>query len=68
MALQKPEFEIYIDRDGQYRWRLRAKNGEIVAASESYPRHQQAVNSAYRVKEISSEAIVTTVVPKDRQN
>jgi uncharacterized protein len=31
------KFEIYKDRRGEYRWRLKAGNGEIVATGESYP-------------------------------
>ncbi len=30
-------FEIYGDRAGEARWRLKAKNGEVVAAGEGYP-------------------------------
>jgi uncharacterized protein YegP (UPF0339 family) len=30
------KFEIYIDRKKQYRFRLKAGNGEIIAASEAY--------------------------------
>lgn len=31
-----PKFEIYEDRGGQFRFRLRARNGGIIAVSESY--------------------------------
>ena len=31
------KFEIYKDRKGEFRWRLKAGNGEIVATGESYP-------------------------------
>jgi uncharacterized protein YegP (UPF0339 family) len=30
-------FEIYKDRRGEFRWRLKAGNGEVVASGESYP-------------------------------
>ncbi len=30
------KFEIYKDAAGQYRWRLKAANGEIIAQGESY--------------------------------
>ena len=33
------KFQIYQDRKGEYRWRLRARNGEIIADSnEGYSR------------------------------
>ena len=31
-----PQFEIFKDASGQFRWRLRAPNGELIAASEAY--------------------------------
>ncbi|MCD7859930.1 MAG: YegP family protein [Firmicutes bacterium] len=31
-----PKFELYTDRAGEYRFRLRAANGKILAASEGY--------------------------------
>jgi uncharacterized protein YegP (UPF0339 family) len=30
-------FEIFKDNKGEYRFRLKARNGEIVASGESYP-------------------------------
>lgn len=31
------KFEIYTDAKGEYRFRLKAGNGEVVATGESYP-------------------------------
>ena len=31
-----PKFEVYTDKAGEFRFRLKAKNGQIVAASEGY--------------------------------
>lgn len=31
-----PKFEMYQDRAGDYRFRLKARNGEIIAVSDSY--------------------------------
>lgn len=31
-----PKFEVYEDRCGQFRFRLRARNGSIIAVSENY--------------------------------
>lgn len=31
-----PKFELYEDKSGQFRFRLRARNGEIIATSEGY--------------------------------
>ena len=56
-----PRFVIYKDIAGEWRWRLKATNGEIVATSEGYTSKQSAVNSAYRVKEIAAAAKVEAV-------
>ena len=32
--LTNPKFEIYLDKAGKYRFRLRARNGELIAVSE----------------------------------
>jgi len=31
-----PKFEIYVDKAGEFRFRLKAKNGEPILASEGY--------------------------------
>ena len=31
-------FETYVDKKNQFRWRLKARNGKIVASGESYKR------------------------------
>lgn len=54
--MNKSKFVIYKDVASYYRWRLVARNGEIVAASEAYVSKQGAINSAVRVKSIAWEA------------
>lgn len=34
--VNNPRFELYQDRSGAYRFRLRARNGQIIAVSEGY--------------------------------
>ncbi len=34
--MTNPKFEIYRDRAGEYRFRLRARNGSVIAASDGY--------------------------------
>lgn len=31
-----PRFEMYLDRSGQYRFRLRARNGKVIGVSQDY--------------------------------
>ena len=35
-ALKHPKFEVYNDKAGNFRFRLKAKNGEIILSSEGY--------------------------------
>lgn len=34
--LTSPKFELYRDRAGQYRFRLKARNGAVIAVSDGY--------------------------------
>jgi uncharacterized protein YegP (UPF0339 family) len=55
------KLEIFKDRAGQYRWRLIARNGEIVAASEAYVSKSNAERSAQFVKAWASSAQIVDV-------
>ena len=49
MAMSKtaPIFEVYTDRKGEFRWRARARNGNLLAsASEGYANKRDAVHCA----------------------
>ena len=35
-SLTNPKFEMYRDKAGQFRFRLKARNGKIIAVSEGY--------------------------------
>jgi len=41
-----PTFEIYKDKAGEWRFRLKAKNGQVVAVGEGYTTRQNAVVGA----------------------
>lgn len=38
-------FEMYKDSYGQYRWRLKAGNGEIIAQGEAYHNRQDCIDA-----------------------
>lgn len=42
----RPEFEFFTGEDGQFYWRLKAANGEIVASSEGYETKPDSVRGA----------------------
>jgi uncharacterized protein YegP (UPF0339 family) len=56
--MNQTKFEFYRDVGKQYRWRLLAGNGEIVAISEAYTELASAKHSAIRVAEIAHQAIL----------
>ena len=35
-TVTNPKFEMYVDKAGEFRFRLKARNGEIIATSERY--------------------------------
>ena len=49
--------EVYRDRSKQYRWRLRARNGRIVATGESHPRKRDAKRAFATVVSLILSAI-----------
>ena len=55
--MRTPRFEVYQDRTGEWRWRLRAGNGRIVADSgESYRQRQAAQQATGRVAALAARA------------
>ncbi len=51
------KFQIYQDRKGEYRWRLRARNGEIIADSnEGYSRKASCKHGIDLVKQQAASA------------
>ena len=43
-TLTHPKFEMYLDKAGEYRFRLKAKNGENIGRSEGYKSKASCVN------------------------
>jgi uncharacterized protein YegP (UPF0339 family) len=51
-------FEVYTDKAGKSRWRLRAGNGEIIASSEGYSSRQSCLKGIAAVKRDAPRASV----------
>lgn len=49
-GLKHPKYEIFQDRAGEFRFRLKARNGEIIAASEGYKKKSSCMNGIESVK------------------
>lgn len=50
-----PKFEIYADKAGEIRFRLKATNGEIIAVSEGYKAMAGCVNGIESVRKNAAE-------------
>lgn len=51
-----PKFELYTDKAGGFRFRLKARNGKIIAISESYTTKLACENGIESVKHNAPEA------------
>jgi uncharacterized protein len=45
------KFELYKDKAGEFRFRLKAGNGQVIAVSEGYSSKASAMNGIESVKE-----------------
>ncbi|TCC52380.1 DUF1508 domain-containing protein [Kribbella capetownensis] len=53
------KFELYKDKSGEFRFRLKAGNGEVIAtSSESYSSKAAAMNGIESIKKNAAEANV----------
>ncbi len=53
-----PKFELYTDKAGEFRFRLKARNGEVIAVSEGYKSKDSCENGIESVKKNAPEAEV----------
>jgi len=51
-----PKFEMYVDKAGEYRFRLKATNGQIIATSEGYVAKDSCENGIESVKKNAVDA------------
>ena len=49
-AEKHPKFEVYADKAGEFRFRLKATNGQIIAVSEGYKAMKSCLNGIASVK------------------
>ena len=55
-----PKFEIYKDKADEFRFRLKATNGQVIATSEGYTTHANCVNGVESVKKNAVDAEIVT--------
>ncbi len=58
---KNPKFEMYTDKAGEFRFRLKARNGEIIATSEGYKAKASCLNGIESVRKNAPEADVEKI-------
>lgn len=56
-----PKFEIYLDKAGEYRFRLKATNGEVILASEGYKAKKSCENGIESVRKNAADAKIEKI-------
>ncbi len=66
-TVKHPKFEVYADKAGEFRFRLKARNGEIIATSEGYKAKASCMNGIASVKKNAPEAVVVDLPPVEAE-
>lgn len=53
---KNPKFEVYTDKAGEFRFRLKATNGQVIATSQGYKAKAGCMNGVESVKTNAPEA------------
>jgi len=56
-----PKFEVFADKSGKARFRLKARNGEIILASQGYASKQNCLAGIESVKANAAGAVVSEI-------
>lgn len=56
---KNPKFEVYKDKAGEFRFRLKATNGQIIATGEGYKALAGCMNGIESVKKNAADAEIT---------
>lgn len=55
------KFEVYQDKSDQYRFRLKASNGQVIATGEAYSSKAACLNGISSIKKNAAEASVVEI-------
>lgn len=61
-----PKFEVYKDKAGEFRFRLKATNGQIIAVGEGYKALAGCLNGIESVKKNAADAVVVVEEKKEK--
>ena len=58
-TVTNPKFEVYVDKAGEFRFRLKARNGEIIATGEGYKAKASCLNG---IESVRKNAVAAGIV------
>lgn len=56
-----PKFEVYTDKAGEYRFRLKATNGQIIAVGEGYKTKESCLKGIESIKKNAPDAAIEKI-------
>ena len=59
-TVTNPKFEVYTDKKGEFRFRLKARNGEIIATGEGYKAKASCLNGIESIRKNAPDAETVT--------
>ena len=63
-VLSCPKFEVYADKNGEFRFRLKASNGQIVATGESYKQLSGCLSGIESIRKNAPDAELVKEAPE----
>ena len=60
-TVKHPKYEVYTDKAGEFRFRLKARNGEVIAVSEGYKAKASCLNGIESIKKNAPEAEIEKI-------
>lgn len=55
------KFEVYEDKGGKYRFRLKAGNGQVIASGQGYATKESCLNGIESVRKNAPEASIADI-------
>ncbi len=56
---KNPKFEIYTDKAGEFRFRLKASNGQVIATGEGYKAKKSCENGIASIRKNAADSKIT---------
>ena len=56
-TFRNPKFEVYTDKAGEFRFRLKARNGQIIITGEGYKAKKSCMNGIESIRKNSASPI-----------